>query len=259
MRFSVIIMTLLFAPNLAFAQETAAQETAAAKGYAALLAEYEEEGGARLFAKRFLAFAQENIKDPVAADALFWLVENVRGRREAVQAIGLLEQHHLTSDRMGPGSEVLAVARTVGAEKLLRATIEKHKDQQVQAVACFYLAQLLDREANIIEQLRANPQLAPRVLQYYGKEYGAHLASLKLVELAARREKVYEQLLKSFGDVEIDDEKMETIAEKALYVIRHLSVGKIAPEIKGIGINGDEFKLSDYRGKVVMLSFWGHW
>ena len=36
-------------------------------------------------------------------------------------------------------------------------------------------------------------------------------------------------------------------------------VGKPAPEIKGQDINGKKFKLSDYRGKVVVLAFWAHW
>lgn len=32
-----------------------------------------------------------------------------------------------------------------------------------------------------------------------------------------------------------------------------------APEIIGVDLDGREFKLSDYRGKVVMLSFWADW
>ena len=39
----------------------------------------------------------------------------------------------------------------------------------------------------------------------------------------------------------------------------NLKVGKTAPEIVGEDIDGKQFKLSDYRGKVVLLDFWGHW
>jgi hypothetical protein len=35
--------------------------------------------------------------------------------------------------------------------------------------------------------------------------------------------------------------------------------GKPAPEIEGTDLDGKSFKLSDYRGKVVLLDFWGHW
>lgn len=36
-------------------------------------------------------------------------------------------------------------------------------------------------------------------------------------------------------------------------------VGSPATNIIGDDIDGKEFKLSDYRGKVVMLDFWGFW
>lgn len=36
-------------------------------------------------------------------------------------------------------------------------------------------------------------------------------------------------------------------------------VGKKAPEISGPDTDGVNFKLSDYKGKVVLLDFWGNW
>ena len=36
-------------------------------------------------------------------------------------------------------------------------------------------------------------------------------------------------------------------------------VGQLAPEIAGEDLDGVPFRLSDYRGKVVLLDFWGHW
>jgi len=38
-----------------------------------------------------------------------------------------------------------------------------------------------------------------------------------------------------------------------------LVVGKLAPEITGVDLNGKPMKLSDFRGKVVVLDFWGDW
>ena len=37
------------------------------------------------------------------------------------------------------------------------------------------------------------------------------------------------------------------------------TIGEMAPEIEGVDLDGVEFKLSDYRGKVVMLDFYGDW
>jgi hypothetical protein len=39
----------------------------------------------------------------------------------------------------------------------------------------------------------------------------------------------------------------------------HLAIGREAPEIEGNDVDGVPFKLSDYRGKIVVLDFWGNW
>jgi peroxiredoxin len=33
----------------------------------------------------------------------------------------------------------------------------------------------------------------------------------------------------------------------------------VAPDIAGADLQGVDFKLADYRGKVVVLDFWGNW
>lgn len=49
------------------------------------------------------------------------------------------------------------------------------------------------------------------------------------------------------------------IAEARLDAIHNLVIGKPAPEINGVDFHGRPLKLSDYRGKVVALVFWGSW
>jgi thiol-disulfide isomerase/thioredoxin len=44
-----------------------------------------------------------------------------------------------------------------------------------------------------------------------------------------------------------------------LYECEHLTVGKVVPEIQGENIEGHKLRLSDYRGKVVLVSFWASW
>lgn len=38
-----------------------------------------------------------------------------------------------------------------------------------------------------------------------------------------------------------------------------VAIGEPAPEIEGEDVDGQPMKLSDHRGKVVMLDFWGDW
>ena len=37
------------------------------------------------------------------------------------------------------------------------------------------------------------------------------------------------------------------------------SIGSKAPEISGKDVNGQPLKTSDFKGKVVVLDFWGDW
>ncbi len=231
----------------------------AAKQLQTLVDEYEQEGGARTFSKRFLAFAEARPKDPAAADALVWVVKNVRGRSDTTQALELLKANHLDSKKLGPACADVAGSRSLAAEKLLRALLNKSPHTEVRAAAGYSLAMLLDNEALVVDQLRAAPDLAPRVLQYYGQDYGQHLVSLNTDQLAKQREQVYEAILKSFPEVTVQGTKLGEISEKALFAIRHLSVGTVAPDIEGEEVRGEKFKLSDLRGNIVMLTFWGHW
>ena len=45
----------------------------------------------------------------------------------------------------------------------------------------------------------------------------------------------------------------------AKFMIKSLSVGRVAPDIAGQDLNGEPFRLSDYRGRVVTLIFSGNW
>src|SRR5205814_8525950 len=49
------------------------------------------------------------------------------------------------------------------------------------------------------------------------------------------------------------------LADAALFEMDHLQIGKVAPDSESTEENGQKFKLSDYRGKVVVVDFWGHW
>jgi peroxiredoxin len=47
--------------------------------------------------------------------------------------------------------------------------------------------------------------------------------------------------------------------EKRRRAITALAIGKVAPDIVGRDLDGAEFRLSDYRGRVVVLTFSGDW
>lgn len=48
-------------------------------------------------------------------------------------------------------------------------------------------------------------------------------------------------------------------AKGALFELEHLVIGKTAPDFETVDENGKAWKLSDYRGKVTIIDFWGYW
>lgn len=53
--------------------------------------------------------------------------------------------------------------------------------------------------------------------------------------------------------------KFGELAAGMQFVIEHLQVGCPVPEIEGEDLDGVPFRLSDYKGKVILLDFWGNW
>jgi hypothetical protein len=250
----------LFISLAAWAEERQnEQPSGPADRYEALLTEYEDIRRPRQIAPKFLEFAARNSNAPQAVDALVWVVVNLRHGPETTRAFELLEKDHLKNEQLAAACPHVARTALPAGEKLLRAALENSPHIGVQAQACFYLAALLDQQADLALQLRKQPELTKRVQQYYGKELSEHLATLDVEKVKMQREKLYDRMLESFADLPAQDGTMGQYAAKALFSMRHLSVGKIAPEIDADDIDGKSFKLSDYRGKVVLISFWGHW
>ena len=124
---------------------------------------------------------------------------------------------------------------TNDSEMLLRVLYTRGKRDDIRGVACLVLAQVLRRNAD---------QLATSDAKTAEK---MHQESEKLFEEAAAK---YADVKTAF------DGPVGRKAKNELFDLRLLSVGKAAPEVEGLDQDGNRFKLSDYKGKVVLLDFW---
>jgi hypothetical protein len=100
------------------------------------------------------------------------------------------------------------------------------------------------------------PELAACYEVVFGRDYLPELHRLRRAGLARRIEALFERAATEYADVKFRAGTVGETAKSELYEIRNLTVGKVAPDIKGKDQDGTQFKLSDYRGKVVMLYFW---
>lgn len=192
---------------------------------------------AKDYCNRFMALANENAADDVACDALVWVVEH-HDQRESLQqleeAIGLIAKHHLATPKLKEIIPALAYSHSKPAVVLAEALIEKGGNREVRGYACMFSA-------------------IGRYAQFEGKfedKDDKHLAEIRTLLLRVQ---------KDYPDIQLDNKRFGRIAEGLLFELAHLIPGKVAPDIEGADLTGKKMKLSDHRGKVVVLVFWGSW
>ncbi len=169
--------------------------------------------------------------DPASKDALemlSWWSEN-SFRLGYSGLFDRLVEHHPESDLLG--GHVPRMPRLMKREKAittLRAITKKSPDDQTRGAAAFELYKLLLESES-------------------GDEVKAELAELR----KALKDEYAEVKVRRGVTIGKHMEKLDFAAK--------LAIGQPVPEIEGSDLDGVEFKLSDYQGKVIVLSFWGDW
>jgi hypothetical protein len=220
-------------------------------------------------AAKFLELAEKYPDDPIALDCLTqavwqvnttpWPVELVGEDTARPRAFELIQRDHIRSDKLGPLCQRVSYGFCKEYETFLRAVLTKNPHKNIQATACLSLGHFLDNRLQRLDRCREQLDLAREFAGLYGKDYLAELLRQDRDKAIKEYEAVFEQAAEKYADVKLPEGA--TVAERAkveLFAIRHLSVGKEAPDIEGEDQDGNRFKLSDYRGKVVVLDFWSY-
>jgi thiol-disulfide isomerase/thioredoxin/tRNA A-37 threonylcarbamoyl transferase component Bud32 len=199
------------------------------------------------FAERALKLARKHRDSSAAVEALVWVLENSmppEGRspdpataRLRQEALALLEKDHFQKPELANVCQRFSETPAPDYEKLLRAAAAKHAHRDVQGLAGYALAMSLARQAE--QALEANPRRA--------------------AELNRQAEEQLEAVLKAHPAVPCGQTTLGEVVKAKLHELRRLTVGRVAEDIEGKDLAGKPFKLSDYRGKVVVLDFWGDW
>lgn len=203
-------------------------------------AETEEERGkiiAKLpgkgFIPEFRALAEEAKGTDTEARAWLWVLRLIENDpKQAWEVVELLLSEHMQSRSMEELSGELRYAAHEHGEgrvlEALRAIVAESPHERVRAGALFTLGAVLlesDQAGNKAE----GRDCFEAVIEEYGK-------------LAYGGSSTY-----------------EAAATGYLYELEHLQLGMTAPDFESVDENGAKWKLSDYKGKVVVVDFWGNW
>lgn len=142
-----------------------------------------------------------------------------------------------------------------GFEAFFQLVRSENPDRKNRALATLAYAQYLLDKARMLEVLADRPEFTRAYDFIFGGKYLAHWRARGAKKLEAEAGRLFEAAAR-FEDVEASAGKVAEIAQRALYEIRHLGVGKPAPPTEGLDQDGVRFRLADYRGKVVLLYFW---
>ena len=224
---------------------------------------------------RCLELAEKYPKDPIALDALvqvvvqeLYLLGNTtypgRGNDNLeARAIAILLRDHVQSaqkENLAEACRRISFGFSKDCETFLRTVLEKNSNKDVQALACLRFAQFLNGRLQRLDVLKERPEMAKRYEGLFGKDYVAALLRQDRTTAIKEVEAYFERAIEQYGDVKVP--YGDTVAAKAkseLHEIRHLSVGRETQEIEGPDQDDKPFKLSDYRGKVVLLYFWSEY
>ena len=191
------------------------------------------------------AIAKDHPQDPASLDALIRVATESDDEKLTSAAMDLVLAEHVKNPKIG--AFCLAIAGSgqdnPKFDPFLKAVIDSNPDKGAKGMASLAQGLMLKSKAD------ANAELKPAERE-------------KLLDAA---EKSLEETVKAYGDVKTPaeaNEKPQTIASLAkpfLFQLQHLRIGKVAPEIDGKDGDDKQLKLSDYRGRVVVVDFWATW
>jgi thiol-disulfide isomerase/thioredoxin len=240
----------------------------------------------------FLDFAKQHPNSPFAFDALFFVV--LRGGPQTAEVHGAPwqakeEALEVAWDDHAADPRIIHLFELLGgslpsqrAEAFLKRAIESASDRTVRAAATFHLARYYHSFAKSHER-SAEIAAKPQLINF--ERYWKVVISPYLENFPIDRNKTFDEIdqllatvVDEYPDVPATDWKwagptnrqVETVpfaepkkyadlARSMMFAVNNITPGQPAPEIIGTDAEGKTFRLSDYRGKVVLLTFTADW
>jgi thiol-disulfide isomerase/thioredoxin len=218
--------------------------------------------------RRAVAVVKKRPDSPDAVETLIWARSVGAEQNPEVAGVvyDMLAERYFDTDAILPLCRIAWVdaLKSPQVEECLRAAVVRSKNPKVRALCCFSLGRCYQELASAARDLNepVRREIRERILDRFGPVVIRRLRSLDPKKLTREAEACFDRTIKEFGD----QRPMGTFfpplgkqAEGMLFLLHHVGIGRTAPEIEGEDIDGKPMKLSDYRGKVVVVSFWATW
>ncbi|QJW95338.1 TlpA family protein disulfide reductase [Frigoriglobus tundricola] len=194
-------------------------------------------------AGKVIVIAESDPKDQTGFEAAALIVKTAgpvgASGPEVEKAVAIIAEHHVANAKV---KEFLIPAMRMGpaGEKLLKAVSEKAPDKEAKGLALFLRGFV---KAQGIDEEEDEAKMALIVKD-----------ATALLEEAA---KVAPDVI--VGNSKTTIAKMSAKEIEGLKGVLALGVGKPAPDVNSALLEGKKVKLSDYKGKVVLLDIWATW
>jgi thiol-disulfide isomerase/thioredoxin len=179
-------------------------------------------------------------KEPTSApafDVFSELMFQALDKEKSKKARDLVVKNHLNQPHVKKILLRLSTSTDDKDAQLLAGVAEKNPDKECQGLATFGLGM-----ASRLKSKQAGGQ---------AKE-----------ESKATAQKHFTTVKEKYADVKLKDDTLGKLADGQLLALKladQLQVGKAVPDISGEDLDGKPFKLSDFQGKVTIVSFWATW
>lgn len=185
-------------------------------------------------AAKLMALVQANAGKAEVVDGLCWVITRASSLPEGQQALQLLESQYAEISGI---ADMLRQLENNGpsAEPILTAVLQKNRHREEKAAALYALGTIHFKVFNTSIDHAAAEASKTKALDYF------------------------QRLSAGYADVVVGGSRLADLAGKMLFELANLQPGCEAPELEGKDATGQAFKLSDYRGKHVILVFWGGW
>jgi len=263
--FNLVLVAVCLLSPILYGQEDSAGSIGkaisaeAAQAYAQLIKRYEANRQDRQFVRPFLDVAEKYAGTKAALDSLTWVLKRFESGSNADRAITMLVESHAAHREIEQLYLHIGNNPSLKVAVFYRRVIAVNKNPTAVGRAHFRLGNYLVRQAEIAREVRANPDSLDKFKLFYGSALTEYLQKVDLSSIRKDALKQFTVAVEKYPNVRTYKGELSELAGREKFKLEHLTVGGVAPEIVGEDIAGKPMKLSDYKGKVVLLDFWGDW